>query len=143
MMGLLRAEAAAKASAQDAVKDIEDQLKEKLKLVKILEEHAAEEKQGKKKLVEKYAGKQLELMDEKFSGLMRTHNFYGRKRRRKQEITDALHDVGDKLYHQTKKNDVMNAAKRNIYNNLRLITHAHMFDRLPLPSEMADRKLAD
>ena len=77
MMGLLRAEAAAKASAQDAVKDIEDQLaKEKLKLVKILEEHAAEEKARKEEARrESMLAKQLELMDEKFSGLMRTHNF--------------------------------------------------------------------
>ena len=144
MMGLLRAEAAAKASAQDAVKDIEDQLaKEKLKLVKILEEHAAEEKARKEEARrESMLAKQLELMDEKFSGLMRTHNFLRSKTEKEsKKLQTALHEVGDKLYHQTKKNDVMNAAKRNIYNNfLRLITHAHMFDRLPLPSEMADRK---
>ena len=113
MMGLLRAEAAAKASAQDAVKDIEDQLaKEKLKLVKILEEHAAEEKARKEEARrESMLAKQLELMDEKFSGLMRTHNFLRSKTEKEsKKLQTALHEVGDKLYHQTKKNDVMNAV---------------------------------
>ena len=143
MMSLLRAEAAAKASAQEAVRDIEDQLaQEKLKLVKILEEHAEEEKARKDEARrESMLAKQLELMDEKFNGLMRTHNFLRSKTEKEsKKLQSALHEVGDKLYHQTKRNDVMNAAKRNVYNNLlRIITSAHLFDKLPFPSEMADK----
>ena len=31
-------------------------------------------------------------------------------------------------------------GKRNVYNNLlRIITSAHLFDKLPFPSEMADK----
>ena len=95
----------------------------------------------KMKHVESMLAKQLELMDEKFNGLMRTHNFLRSKTEKEsKKLQSALHEVGDKLYHQTKRNDVMNAAKRNVYNNLlRIITSAHLFDKLPFPSEMADK----
>ena len=142
MMALLRAEAAAKASAQEAVLDIEDQLaKAKANTAKILEEHAEEERMRKEEARrETMLAKQLELMDEKFNSLMRTHNFLRSKTEKEaKKMNTALHDIGDKLYRQTKKNDSMHAAKLNVFNNfLRMVQNISMFNQMPLPSSVID-----
>ena len=140
MMALLRAEAAAKASAQEAVIDLEDQLAEaKAKTVRVLEEHAEEARAKKDEARrETMLAKQLELMDEKFNGLMRTHNFLRSKTEKEQKkLNTALHEMSDKLYFQTKRNDGMHAAKQNIFNNfLRIVQNFRIFNQLPLPSEV-------
>ena len=100
-VALLRAEAAAKASAEDALKSTEDELQSvkhgKSALARELAGLRLSEKDEMKR--DSMLSKQLELMDEKYATLLRTNNFNrAREARESKALRAKMHTMAESMH---------------------------------------------
>jgi hypothetical protein len=135
MMALLRAEAAAKASAEEALRSTEDEL------IEVKEEKAMLHAQLKaQRLSEKdemsrdhMLTKQLELMDMKYATLMKTNNFNRAKEKREaKELRDKMHQTTENMHTMLRRCEDSEIANRNTIHALSsLISNLSKMDRTP------------
>lgn len=145
MMALLRAEAAAKSSAEEALRSTEDEL-EKVKLGKtaIARELAnvrLSEKDEMKR--DSMLSKQLELMDEKYATLLRTNNFNRAKEAREgKELRAKMHSMAESMHQMMRECEDARIASRNtIYAFSCLVSGLGMFDRTPFKIAVSESSL--
>jgi hypothetical protein len=135
MMALLRAEAAAKASAEDALRSTEDELQSvkrgKTALARELAGLRLSEKEEMKR--DSMLSKQLELMDEKYATLLRTNNFNrAREARESKDVRAKLHAMAESMHAMMRRCEDANIASRNtVHAFSRLVSGLGLFDRTP------------
>ena len=135
MMALLRAEAAAKASAEDALKSTEDELESvkqgKSALARELASLRLSEKDELKR--DSMLSKQLELMDEKYATLLRTNNFNrAREARESKSLRAKMHTMAESMHSMMRECEDAKVASRNTVHAFScLVSRLGLFDRTP------------
>ena len=133
MMALLRAEAAAKASAEEALRSTEDELN-----VVRSEKSALVAQVGALRLSEKdemsrdhMLSKQLELMDIKYATLMKTNNFNRTKEQRdSKELRKKMHQTTENMHTMLRRCEDSEIAKRNtVHAFSSLVSNISKMDR--------------
>ena len=140
MMSLLRAEAAAKASAEEALRSTEDELdvvrQEKLMLAAQVGSLKMNEKDEMSR--DHMLTKQLELMDEKYSTLMRTNNFNrAREEREAKQLRKKMHNTTENMHTMMRRCEDAEVANRNTVHALSsLVASLSKMDRTPFRLEI-------
>ncbi len=141
MMALLRAEAAAKASAEEALRSTEDELAAAKDSKAMLARELAGVKLSAKDEMARDAmlAKQLELMDEKYAVLLRTNNFNrAREARQAKDLRAKMHATTERMHTMMRRCEDAETASRNTAHAFsRLLASLHLLDRTPfraLPS---------
>jgi hypothetical protein len=135
MMSLLRAEAAAKASAEEALRSTEDELDDaKQEIARLQAQVGGMKKNEKNELSRDYMlSKQLELMDIKYATLMKTNNFNRAKEQRDgKELTRKMHATTEKMHTMLRRCEDSEIANRNTVHAFScLLSNLSKMDRTP------------
>lgn len=140
MMALLRAEAAAKASAEEALRVTEDELALAKTRIAELTQQLQETRLSRKDEMKRDSmlSKQLELMDSKYATLLRTNNFNRAKEAREaKELRSKMHKVTEEMHHLLRRaQDAETASRNTAFCVAKLISRMFLLDRTPFTVAM-------